>query len=288
MTSILQLLFKIHIHPLLWALMLLSVVTAQFKTMLMLLIIVLIHELGHSVCAMYFSWRIKSIVLLPFGGAAEVDEHGNRPLKEEMLVIAAGPAQHIWMAGAAYLLHLLGVLGTSDYQLFMFYNLSVLLFNLIPVWPLDGGKFLFLLFSLHKPFQHAHKGMLLVSWGILAVYCAVLAFADPLQLNLWAITLFLFYQLTMEHRQRRFVLMRFLMERYYGRQQDIAKLKPITADQNDSIFHVLLQFQRGFKHQIIVERNGEKWSQLDENELLHAYFNEHRTGSTVGELVYAY
>ncbi|MFY4774730.1 M50 family metallopeptidase [Metabacillus sp. RGM 3146] len=288
MNKLLQLFWKIHIHPILWAIMFLSVITAQFKGMLMLLVIVLIHELGHALCASFFSWRIKSIVLLPFGGAAEVDEHGNRPLKEEIWVIAAGPLQHIWLAAAAFLLQYSGILNEADFQAFMYYNVSILLFNLIPIWPLDGGKLLFVLFSFFKPFHNAHKGMLLVSVFVMAIYNAILLIVSPFQLNLWVISLFLVYHLIMEYKQRRFVLMRFLMERYYGRQKDIARLKPIVVDQNESIFKVLLQFQRGFKHQIMVERNGEKWSQLDENELLHAYFNEHRTGSTVGELVYAY
>ena len=47
--------------------------------------------------ASYYSWRIPRIMLLPFGGMAEVDEHGNRPLKEEAFVILAGPIQHLWL-----------------------------------------------------------------------------------------------------------------------------------------------------------------------------------------------
>ena len=52
-----------------------------------------------------FSWRIKRIFLLPFGGTVEVEEHGNRPLKEEFAVILAGPLQHVWLQAAAWLFH---------------------------------------------------------------------------------------------------------------------------------------------------------------------------------------
>lgn len=126
-----------------------SVITANFKPLFLLMIIIFVHEMGHAISAHFFSWRIKSIMLLPFGGVAEVDEHGNRSLREECMVVLAGPIQHLWLQGAAFLLYISNVIDVSDYQLFTFYNLSVLLFNLLPVWPLDGGKLLFIIFSKH-------------------------------------------------------------------------------------------------------------------------------------------
>ena len=81
--------------------MALAIMTAHFFELTMFLMIVLIHELGHAFAASFYSWRIKRISLLPFGGVAEMDEHGNRPLKEEAIVTLAGPLQHVWMIGVA-------------------------------------------------------------------------------------------------------------------------------------------------------------------------------------------
>ncbi|MTH52988.1 stage IV sporulation protein FB [Bacillus mangrovi] len=265
-----------------------SAATAQFKTLAILLVIVLVHELGHAVCAAYFSWRIKSIMLLPFGGAAEMEEHGNRPVKEELAVILAGPLQHLPMQGAALLAQFYGIITPESYALFTFYNLSILLFNLLPIWPLDGGKLMFILFSLYKPFPSAHKWMMVFSACALLVYKgAVLAFF-PFQLNLWMITVFLCYSLFMEYKQRHFIHLRFLMDRYYGSGKAIQKLVPIKAESGEDLLSVMARFKRGCKHPIIVYRGGAKWSELDENELLHAFFSEKRTNSKVEELVYAY
>jgi stage IV sporulation protein FB len=82
--------------------------------------------------------------------------------------------------------------------------------------------------------------------------------------------------------------LRFLMERYYGKQDTINQLKPIIVDESELIYHVLLQFQRGCKHLIVIERNGTKISEMDENELLHAFFANKLTDSKIGDLVYAY
>ena len=230
-------------------------------------------------------------MLLPFGGVAEVDEHGNRSLKEELIVTLSGPVQHIWLQAAAFLLSFFGVVSGADYELFTYYNssfLPTLFFNLLPILALlNGGKLLFLLFSYYHSFQQAHHFMLIASTIFLSIYVPF-PIVSPSQLNMWVITTFFVYSLYMEHKQRMYTCIRFLLERYYGKQTTIFRLKPIIVNESDSVYGVLLQFQRGCKHPIIVERDGHKLSELDENELLHAYFADKRTTSTVGDLVYAY
>lgn len=288
MNNYLTLLQKIHIHPLLWVIIGISVITANFKTVLLLLLIVFVHEMGHAMSAHFFSWRIKSIMLLPFGGVAEVDEYGNRSLKQELIVMLSGPVQHLWLQGGAYVLLIANVIGSADYQLFTFYNVSLLLFNLLPVWPLDGGKLLFILFSKYFPYKKAHYYMIATSIIFLFLYAVISLFFSPNLMNLLIIIMFLIYSLYHEYKNRMYGCLRFLMERYYGKQEMIYQLKPIVVDESELVYNVLLQFQRGCKHLIIVERNGAKVSEMDENELLHAYFANKLTDSKVGDLLYAY
>lgn len=288
MNNYLSLLQKIHIHPLLWVMIGISVLTANFKTLFLLMLIVFIHEMGHAISAHFFSWRIKTVMLLPFGGVAEVDEHGNRSLKQEFIVVLSGPIQHLWLQGAAHLLFVTNVVNIDDYHLFTFYNVSILLFNLLPVWPLDGGKLLFILFSNYLPFKKAHFYMIVSSICFLFLYVLVILIFSSNFLNMWIITTFLIYSLYHEYKNRMYGTLRFLMERYYGKQETINQLKPIIVDESELIYHVLLQFQRGCKHLIVIERNGTKISEMDENELLHAFFANKLTDSKIGDLVYAY
>ncbi|KEZ51853.1 M50 family metallopeptidase [Metabacillus indicus] len=288
MNKYLSVFLHIHIHPILWLIMGISVMTAHFQSLLILLVIILVHELGHAMAARHFDWRLKSIVLLPFGGVAEVEEHGNRPLKEELITIAAGPFQHLPLQGAAFLLFSAGYMSPETFQLFTFYNGMIFLFNLLPIWPLDGGKLLFLFVSARRSYQDAHRLMLLVSAVFLAVYLLFFLLFSPQQLNVWIIAGFLIYSLYTEYKHRSFVSMRFLLERYYGNKQDPGILEPIIVDEDEMIYQTLLKFRRGCKHPIIVERDGKKLFELDENELLHAYFADKRVQSTVGELNYLY
>lgn len=283
-----KLLLKIKVHPTLWFVMGISVVTANFKEMMMLIAIIFVHEMGHAVCAQYFNWRIKSVQLLPFGGTMETEEYGNKSLKEDMLVVLAGPIQHIWLSGLSYILYVFSVISSDLYHTFFYMNMILFLFNLLPIWPLDGGRLLFIGIARFHSFLEAQTYTLYISTAIAVVVCLTWVIIEPLNLNAWMIALFICISLLMEWRQRYYAFMRFLLQRHYGNSKDLVKLKPIKADEREPIYKVLEMFQRGCKHPIIVMRDGKESGTLDENELLHAYFSEKRTDGTIGDLLYSY
>lgn len=268
--------------------MALAILTAHFIELSIFLFIVFIHELGHALAASFFSWRIKRISLLPFGGVAEMDEHGNRPLKEEAIVTLAGPLQHVWMMGIAFIFYQLSWMPENLYEQFVDFNMMVLVFNLLPIWPLDGGKLVYLWRSLYESFPEAHRKALWISACSLSLFSLLLLFIQPINLNLWIVIGFLAFSLYFEWKQRRYVFVRFLLERYYGNKMDFETLKPIYVKEDESVIRVLEQFQRGCKHLIVIERKDMESEQLDENELLHAYFSEKMLSAKIGELLYPY
>ena len=283
-----KLLLKIKVHPTLWFVICISVATAHFKEMMMLLAIIFVHEMGHAVCAQYFNWRIKSIGMLPFGGNLETEEYGNKSLKEDMFVVLAGPLQHIWLIGLNYILYFFSFISYESYQSFFYLNVIVCLFNLLTIWPLDGGRLLFIGIAQFYSFLEAQTYTLYISTAFAVIAFLTWILIQPLNLNAWMISLFICISLLMEWRQRYFAFIRFLLQRYYGNSSDLDKLKPIRADEDESIFKVLQLFQRGCKHPIIVMKNGKESGTLDENELLHAYFSEKRTDGKIGDLFYLY
>ncbi|WP_409251511.1 M50 family metallopeptidase [Bacillus sp. SCS-153A] len=288
MNEFMKLLKKIYIHPLLWAAAGLAILTAHFTELIMLFIIIFIHELGHGVTAHVFSWRIKRISLLPFGGVAEMDEHGNRSLKEELFVVAGGPLQHLWLMGLGKLLYDATLLSSYHFELFIQLNLMVLLFNLLPIWPLDGGKLLSICLGYKLTFIHAYQWTLILSFAALLLFHAVVLMTAPFHLNLWIILSFLYFSLWVEWKQRKFTFMRFLLERYYGKSGDVRDLKPLEINGEETIYSGLEKFHRGFKHPLIVFIDGKEAGKLDENEVLHAYFTEKMTTAKFRDLLYLY
>jgi stage IV sporulation protein FB len=277
---------KIHIHPLLWMFCGIAVLTAHFKQLFLLFLIVFIHELGHAVAAVFFSWRMKQILLLPFGGVAEVEEHGNRPFHEELIVTLAGPVQHLWLMGIAFFLWKAGFITNEGWSLFAHYNIAILVINLLPIWPLDGGKLLFLLFTYYFPFSEAHQKMVVFSMIMLAFFVIGILLIQPKQPDLWMIVAFLIISLWKEWKHRHYVVIRFLLERYYGKWSDYTKLRTITVSEDERISRVLQKFYRGQKHSIIITRHNNERVTLDENELLHAFFAEKQTDAPLSRLIY--
>jgi stage IV sporulation protein FB len=282
------LLRQVKVHPLLWLVIALAVLTARFLEVSILFMVILIHELGHASAASFFSWRIKQITLLPFGGVVEMDEHGNRPLLEECIVILAGPLQHLWMIGVAFCFYQLSWISPDSYSLFLSLNMMVLLFNLLPIWPLDGGKLVFLFMSCIKPFPFAHRMTLYISCISIILFISFTLLFMPTNLNVWIILAFLLFTLYHEWKQHRFVFMRFLLERYYGKKNDLRVLRPLKVAEEELVVHVLERFCRGCKHPIIIEENGKEKGILDENEILHAIFAEKLLTAKIRDLLYIY
>jgi Zn-dependent protease/CBS domain-containing protein len=111
---------------------------------------VVLHELGHSVVAQRFGIKVAEIVLYPIGGVARMEKLP-KP-HQELWIALAGPAVNVAIAGALFItLKLSGKLVPWDrmspaaghwVQYLLLLNISLALFNLIPAFPMDGGRVL--------------------------------------------------------------------------------------------------------------------------------------------------
>ncbi|MCC7299734.1 MAG: site-2 protease family protein, partial [Verrucomicrobia bacterium] len=97
-----------------------------------------LHELGHSWVAIRKGCKVREILLLPIGGVAKMDAIPSRPM-DEFLVAVAGPLTSFALAGLFWLLCEPGFL-TMLFASLSGINLMLGLFNLLPSFPMDGGR----------------------------------------------------------------------------------------------------------------------------------------------------
>src|SRR5688500_13871413 len=139
---------------------------------LALFLCVTLHELGHSVVAQRFGIHVQQIVLLPIGGVAMMQRIPKNPW-QELWIALAGPVVNVVIA-AAMILGLMGrsaVTGMDFNELLMpaqtgpsgplmlrwllGANIALVIFNMLPAFPLDGGRVLRAVLAMRMHYQRA-------------------------------------------------------------------------------------------------------------------------------------
>ena len=114
---------------------------------ILMLVSILLHELSHSVVSIHLGINVSSITLFIFGGLAQIEEEPNDPVKELKIAIA-GPAMSLFLFVLFTLLsNFMLFIGISEIYTVPFsyvggVNLILAIFNLVPAFPLDGGRVL--------------------------------------------------------------------------------------------------------------------------------------------------
>lgn len=270
MTTIDKYIPNIQLHPIFIIFIIISLLTGTFIHLFIIFFIILWHEIGHFIMAKYFNWQVDSIVLWIFGGVMKTDEHGTSHLYEDILVTIAGPIQHLFIYLLLILIQTLELFSPTFIQTVHFYNLIILLFNLLPIYPLDGGKLLFYFLSLFIPFRRAYHLIIIFSVICSFSFIFVQLIFYPLTLSVILIMSFLLIENIAEWKHRQFVFRRFLFRRLILDQSQ-KKEAHITVDESDFILPVLSQFKRAHVYTIWI-KSFNKYKRLSEKECLLAFF----------------
>ncbi len=265
-----------------WLVIAAGIVTGRFWETAIAFTLVLIHECGHAAAALYFGWHLTSIELLPFGGVAKIDEEEEHSFKQECLVVLAGPLQHVWLPLLSPVLSALPFWNGTMHQLFIDQNNALLFFNMLPIWPLDGGRLLHLFLQKNVPFKPAYEKVLLFSLVSLILFSLIILYFFPFSANLWVVILFILVSLYNERRILSFRFLRFLLA-VSRRKRPCSKVRTLMVQPDMPIPAVLLKFYKNSEHRIKVEGNIRKT--IDGKALATAYFSGLSAGTTIDEYV---
>ncbi len=229
---------------------------------------VILHEFGHAFSAKIYGVRTKDIILSPLGGVARLDGLPEKPI-DESVVAFAGPLVNIFLAaifgGYGWMTSSIDFtnLGTSRLvfgnpenfvTLFLLINIFLALFNLIPAFPMDGGR---IFRSLLSPSLGRRRATLVTTYmgQGMAILLVILAYLlVPPRMMIYLIPLFLlssvfmFFMATQEYRMVRF--------EEILKKHSITELirQPINVLQkNDHIAHALDILKRGLERDFLVK-----------------------------------
>ncbi|WP_406796175.1 MULTISPECIES: M50 family metallopeptidase [Brevibacillus] len=269
---------RFRIHLLFWGVIGLSVVTGHFLEVITLFVIVLIHELGHVAMARELGWTVKEVQLLPFGGVATMeDSYATDPL-DEIVVALAGPFLNMVMMAASYLFWFMGIWTEEWARFFLVSNLTIALFNLLPIWPLDGGRILLAVLCWFMSYRQAT----MISMTGSTLFAGIMVGMSSLELkyNLAVIGIYLLTLNIQAFLRFPYQFFRFLVEKY-DRQLDGAAVQAIRVHPEETVLAVSHKLRRGCSHLFYVQGAG----LLAEEQLLYALLFEQKHDAAVGKLL---
>lgn len=201
---------KVYIHHLTVFMFFISFLTGYAKYLFYIFLIVLIHELGHVIFARLLKRKITRIEILPFGGLTKMDSLISENIYEDLLIAVGGIFTQVLFGFYLEWLNRHFGISVSTFEFLKKFNLTIIIFNMLPICPLDGYKILSLGFELFTPYRFSFKIseitsiIVLVSLGLLKISLIkdnILIFA------------FLIFMLIKEMQNTKYILNRFYLER---------------------------------------------------------------------------
>ena len=183
---------KFKIHPLYYVVMFIMFITGHFKFFTTYTLIILIHELGHIFAGVILKWPVVRITIYPFGCMTTFDKI-NSSFYEEFLVLIYGPLFQI----------LFNMIYPVNYSKF------ILIFNLLPIYPLDGSKLLLLVLNILFSYYTSYIVIFIISIITILTLCVY-----NLDLLSLIVLLFLLYDVYKYYKDLNKYMLYIIYDRY--------------------------------------------------------------------------
>lgn len=125
---------KIKVNLQIFAFAIIFYLTKQIEIYTILMTFAFVHELGHLITGVILGLKVKSINIMPFGVSINFEDYSNKYIVKKIIIASAGPLVNLIFV-------ILGILNEWNENI-IYSNMLIGMFNLIPLYPLDGGRIL--------------------------------------------------------------------------------------------------------------------------------------------------
>lgn len=195
--------------------------------------IVFVHEMVHYITARHFGFLGFDIEFIAVGAVLKFRDLDDATPKEDLFISVSGPMSNIALAVIFYFLY--KIFPSNNFYMLFAGNLSIGLFNLIPAFPLDGGRILRDLLNLRLTYKRSNKIVMISSIiiGILLMFLYIFMFLKgSTNFNLGIIGLFIIISALKENERVSYIIMGDIIKKKYKFTQ-----KGYIENKNTSVYY---------------------------------------------------
>lgn len=224
---------KVKIDCTTYLLIILALFAGYIKNISLILLIVLIHEIGHVFFFILFKIKIQKITIFPFGGVTYVNKKLHERIYKDVLISLGGIFFQVILGVFFLILYNFDFIVSSTYSLFTLYNIRIIIFNILPIIPLDGSKFIFAILSKYLAYRDSY--IIMIVLGIISLFLFI-GFNFVYKVNDLILYVFLIFKLYEVIKESKYVINKFYLERvlynhYYNEIiSDYLDIKKIRID----------------------------------------------------------
>ena len=214
------------------------ILTGYFSNFLVFTSIILIHELGHYTLAKLNKLKVEKIIIYPYGGLVKMNNLINTSINKELIVAISGILFQTIYYLIIVFLYKNNLIRSYIFNLFTIYNKNILLFNILPIHPLDGSKILTLLLSKILPFNTVNKLNIIIS----IITLVTIIYINYYKFNYTTILIIciIIDNIIKYYKQLKYLFNKFLLERYiynitYNKTKKISKINNMYKEK----YHII-------------------------------------------------
>lgn len=203
------------------------ILTGYFPNLLVFTSLIIIHELGHYTVAKLNHLETSSITIYPYGGITKLNIPINTPIIKELTVAISGLIFQIIYYTVVIILSKEGIIRPYITNLFTTYHYSILVFNILPIHPLDGSKIITLILSKILPYKLTNYLNIIISLITIIILLKInyykFNYTTILIISVIANNIINYYK-DLNYLFNKFLLERYLYKITYKKKKNIPKL----------------------------------------------------------------
>lgn len=255
--------FRIQIKPSFLAVMLIMIALDYAGQFFILFLSVTIHESAHMILAFIFKCKTNKLIITPIGETAVIKELNKLCLIKRLLVTIIGPLTNI-------IIFIIFLPFSSDIiDSIKYINLALALFNLLPIYPLDGGRLILSLLGYNIGVLNANNIMIKIS-RIFSIILIILGIVQMIlfsyNISLLCIGIYLIKLNKKEHLKLMYEFYKFIINR---KQHGIIPVKILLVDKTLNIKKIIFKFCFDYYLILYIYDNGKVIKSLPEKTIIN-------------------